>query len=297
MDRLLSQFLDSLLVERGLSPRTTASYRSDLTAFLAHLSPTELADLGGIDRRRLTAFLMDGRRAGLRPSTLARRLVALKMFFRFLVAEGHLSRNPAENLDAPRLWRTLPEVLSPADLDRLLRSPDPRHPRGLRDRALLELLYACGLRVSELTSLRPEDLHFDDGYIRVLGKGRKQRLVPVSTAAARLVTDYLDRVRPLFAAESTVAHREVFLSIRGKPLTRARIWQLVREHATAANLPPSLHPHLLRHSFAGHLLEGGAPLRAIQEMLGHADIATTQIYTHVDQQRLRQVHHAFHPRA
>ncbi len=296
MDESVRIFLDFMRIERGLSPRTIEAYQNDLKAFHDFLTPEERADLSGIQRRRLVAFLMNGRNEGLQPATLARRLVAIKMFFRFLDQEGILKNDLTDSMDSPALWRHLPEILSPQDVDLLLAAPDKKSDRGRRDRAMLELMYACGLRVTELVTLRMEDLHFDDGYLRVLGKGRKQRLIPVARRSAKWVKDYVDEVRPRLL-NTAVTPKEVFLSLNGLPLTRARLWQLIREYATLANLGGRPHPHTLRHSFASHLLSAGAPLRAIQEMLGHADIGTTQIYTHVDQQRLKQVHHAFHPRA
>jgi len=296
VDHLIQLFLDSLLIERGLSPRTGEAYANDLRAFAAFLRPEETRDLAALPRKRLTDFLLQGRKDGLKPATLARRLVSVKMLFRFLAQEGLLSSNPTDAMDSPSLWRHLPGILSPADVDKLLAAPDKKTPKGRRDRAIFDLLYACGLRVSELVNLKLEDLHFDQGYIRVFGKGRKQRLVPVAKATARTVTDYLNEVRPQLLQNGSTP-REVFLSVNGNILTRARIWQMIREYAVQAGLSAMPHPHSLRHSFASHLLSAGAPLRAIQEMLGHADITTTQIYTHVDQQRLREIHKTFHPRA
>ena len=296
MEPWIRLFLDSLLIERGLSPRTGEAYRNDLTAFVAFLTPEESRDLAQLSRKRLIDFLMQGRKEGLKPATLARRLVAIKMFFRFLAQEGLIAKDLTDSMDSPSLWRHLPEILSPEDVDRLLAAPDRKSPKGRRDRALFDLMYACGLRVSELVTLKLEDLHFDQGYIRVFGKGRKQRLVPVARTTARAVEEYVDSVRPVLLKNGETP-KEVFLSLNGRPLTRARIWQLIREYAVGAGLRTMPHPHSLRHSFASHLLSAGAPLRAIQEMLGHADISTTQIYTHVDQQRLRQIHQSFHPRA
>ncbi|MDF3130054.1 site-specific tyrosine recombinase XerD [Kiritimatiellaeota bacterium B1221] len=297
MQDAITLFIDSILIERGLSGETGQAYASDLKAFHDWLSPEERADLTRVDRRRFTSFLMQGRKEGLKPSTVARRLVAVKMFFRFLSAEGLIQTDLTECLDSPKLWRNLPEILSPEQVDRLLNAPDKKSPKGLRDRAMLELMYACGLRVSELVNLQLHQFHFDDGYIRIRGKGRKERLVPIAKASAKQVTIYVKNVRPGLIANDSDAGQIVFLSLNGKPLTRARIWQLIRELATEAGLPHGIHPHSLRHSFASHLLSAGAPLRTIQEMLGHADISTTQIYTHVDQQRLKQVHSSFHPRA
>ena len=297
MKTRIQLFLDSLLVERGLSPETARAYQSDLAAFRDYLTPAERTRPGTIDRKRLTGFLLDGRKQGLKPTTLARRLVAVKMFYRFLVDEGEIQSDPAAVLDSPRLWRHLPEIYSPEQIDRLLRAPDHKTVKGRRDGAMLDLMYACGLRVSELVTLRTDQLHFDEGYIRVMGKGRKERLVPVAASTAKTVRAWIDRDRPTLVRAPTESGAVVFLSVRGRPLTRARVWQIIRDLGVEAGLPGNLHPHTLRHSFAGHLLSAGAPLRAIQEMLGHADIATTQIYTHVDQQRLKQVHKSFHPRA
>jgi integrase/recombinase XerD len=297
MDTWLKLFLDSLLIERGLSPETGKAYASDLQAFLTWLGPENAASAGGLNRKVFTGFLLQGKSEGLKPATLARRLVSLKMFFRFLQQEGLIERNVVETLDSPHLWRHLPETLSPAEVDRLLRQPDVKTEKGLRDRAMLELMYACGLRVSEVVNLRMSQLHFADGYIRVIGKGSRERLVPIARESAKRVDDYLDRVRPVWSGEHTSTSGHVFLSVNGRQLTRARIWQLIRELAADAGLPSHVHPHTLRHSFASHLLSAGAPLRTIQEMLGHADISTTQIYTHVDAQRLRDVHQSFHPRA
>lgn len=296
MDELIRLFLDSMLIERGLSPRTGEAYANDLRAFADFLPPADRSDLSRISRTRLIDFLMAGRKQGLQPATLARRLVSIKMFFRFLNQEGLLQTDLTDSMDSPSLWRHLPEILSPQDVDRLLKAPSPKTDLGRRDRAILDMMYACGLRVSELVTLTLDNLHFEEGYIRVTGKGRKQRLVPVARATARQITAYLDTVRPVFQSLAP-AVPEVFLSVNGRPLTRARIWQMIRAYARELNLPGTPHPHSLRHSFASHLLSAGAPLRAIQEMLGHADISTTQIYTHVDPQRLRQVHQAFHPRA
>lgn len=297
MQDAIQLFLDAMLIERGLSPETGQAYANDLRAFQEWLSPAERTDLAAIDRRRFTAFLMQGRKDGLKPATVARRLVSIKMFFRFLHSEGLIQQDLSQCLDSPKLWRHLPEILSPAQVDALLGAPDKKTAKGQRDRALLELMYACGLRVSELVNLQLHQLHFDEGYIRIRGKGNKERLVPVAKFSAKIVQAYIDGVRPGLICNTSEAGQFLFLSLNGRPLTRARIWQLIRELATEAGLPHGVHPHSLRHSFASHLLSAGAPLRTIQEMLGHADISTTQIYTHVDQQRLKQVHSAFHPRA
>lgn len=297
MEALISLFIDSMLIERGLSPETGKAYEGDLNAFKEWLTPTEQQHLEQVERGRFTGFLMQGRKDGLKPATVARRLVALKMFFRFLSAEGKISSDLTACLDSPKIWRNLPEILSPEQVDRLLKAPDKKTDKGRRDQAMLELMYACGLRVSELVTLQKSQLHFDEGYLRVFGKGRKERLVPIAKSSAKCVQEYIDHVRPSLIHNESEAGQIIFLSVNGRPLTRARIWQLIREWGTDAGLPHGIHPHSLRHSFASHLLSAGAPLRTIQEMLGHADISTTQIYTHVDQQRLKHVHSTFHPRA
>ncbi|MGA0333462.1 MAG: site-specific tyrosine recombinase XerD [Kiritimatiellia bacterium] len=297
MQEYITLFIDSILIERGLSPETGRAYAGDLQAFYAWLTPEERKNLDQVNRGRFTAFLMQGRKDGLKPSTIARRLVALKMFFRFLSTEGLIGTDLTECLDSPKLWRNLPEILSPEQVDRLLKAPDKKSVIGRRDRAMLELMYACGLRVSELVNLQLSQLHFPEGYLRIRGKGRKERLVPVAKSSAKLVQAYIESDRPTLIHNERDAGQTVFLSVNGKALTRARLWQLIRQLALEAGLPHGVHPHSLRHSFASHLLSAGAPLRTIQEMLGHADISTTQIYTHVDQQRLKQVHRSFHPRA
>lgn len=297
MQDAIQLFLDAMLIERGLSPETGQAYASDLKAFQAWLTPAERADLASVDRRRFTQFLMAGRKEGLKPATVARRLVSIKMFFRFLQVEGLVQQDLTQCLDSPKLWRHLPEILSPAQVDALLKAPDKKTAKGRRDRAILELMYACGLRVSELVNLQLHQLHFAEGYIRIRGKGNKERLVPIARFSAKTVQSYIDEVRSGLIVNDSEAGQVVFLSLNGRPLTRARIWQLIRELATTAGLPHGVHPHSLRHSFASHLLSAGAPLRTIQEMLGHADISTTQIYTHVDQQRLKEVHQLYHPRA
>jgi integrase/recombinase XerD len=236
---------------------------------------------------------------GLGVNSISRRLVAIKVFFGYLRQEGMLARNVTSAMDSPRLWKVLPGVLSLKEVERLLELPGAPAARdgryALRDRALLELMYATGLRVSEAAGLGLDDLHFDVGYLSCTGKGNKSRVVPFGSQAREHVTRYLREARPLFTADK--AERHVFLTYRGGAFTRNGVWKLVRARAAAAGIRKTVSPHTLRHSFASHLLANGAPLRVIQEMLGHADIATTQIYTHVDEGRLKSVHARFHPRA
>ncbi len=293
---LLDQFMDHLVLERGLSENTRLAYGRDLREFLAFLSRRGRAGIQEVERRDILDFLMEGKQKGLAAASLARRLVAIKVFFRHLSREGLLATNAADAMDSPRLWKILPATLSVAEVDRLLAAPDPGTVRGLRDRAILETFYATGLRVSELAALTLESLHFDSEYIRCVGKGDKERVVPIGGRAIAAVQAWLERGRPAYAARAG-ASRAVFLSRLGRALSRVTLWRHIRAYARKAGIRKEISPHMLRHSFASHLLANGASLRIIQEMLGHADIATTQIYTHVDQGRLQAVHHQYHPRA
>ena len=293
---LLDQFMDHLVLERGLSENTRLAYGHDLSEFLAYAVRKGRGGIQEIQRRDIVDFLMEGKAKGLAATSLARRLVAVKVFFRHLEREGLLAVNVAEVLDSPRLWKVLPPTLSPAEVDRLLAAPDPATTKGLRDRAVLETFYATGLRVSELAALSLDSLHFDAEFIRCVGKGDKERVVPIGNRAMSAVTAWLERGRPLYARRAAEGERAVFLSRLGRPLARCTLWGQIKEIARTAGIRKSISPHMLRHSFASHLLANGASLRTIQEMLGHADISTTQIYTHVDSTRLRQQHHQFHPR-
>jgi integrase/recombinase XerD len=292
---LVEQFLDFVSLERGLSPRTRDAYGADLSRFCIHLEKSGVGSLNDVTRKHVLSFLMSEKERGISTNTISRRLVAIKVFFRYLQQEGLLADNVTEVMDSPRLWKVLPGVLSSREVERLLAAPVGKHPRALRDRAMLELMYASGLRVSEVTGLRVDDVHFDGGYLRCTGKGKKVRVVPFGESARRHLERYLEAGRPEFVKPDT--GDELFLSVRGKGLSRKTVWALIRHYAGRALIDKPISPHTLRHSFASHLLANGAPLRVIQEMLGHADIATTQVYTHVDQGRLQSVHARFHPRA
>lgn len=292
---LVNQFLDYLTLERGLSDNTRQAYAYDLKQFAAFLDKQDVKSLNDLKRKDIVAFLMAEKKRGLAGTSLARELVAVKVFFRYLLQENMLSADVTETMDSPKLWKSLPTSLTMKEMDRLLETPDTSKPLGIRDRALLETFYGTGMRVSELADLTLEDLHFDSGYIRCMGKGRKERVIPIGKTAQRAVTEYLERIRPLLLKEGTC--RQVFLTRRGKPFSRSGLLKLVKTSAHKAGLSKNVHPHTLRHSFATHLLAHEAPLRVIQEMLGHADIGTTQIYTHVDSSRLKTIHHKFHPRA
>jgi integrase/recombinase XerD len=292
--RVEADYLDHLRVERALSPGTLEAYGRDLARLTAYAERAgrNILDLQQSD---LSEFIASLRDEGLGARSVARAVHALHGFFRFAVREGLIAGDPMENLRAPRAFAALPRHLTATQVDALLAAPDVKTPLGLRDRAILEVLYATGLRVSELIGLRSGDVDFDVGILTTIGKGRKERLVPVGEEARRWIVRYQDEVRPrLFRG---LAPHELFLSERGRRLTRMGLWGVVRRHAVTAGVEKTLTPHVLRHSFATHLLERGADLRALQAMLGHADISTTQIYTHVTRERLRKVYDQFHPRA
>ena len=292
-DPLLDRFLEHLVVERGLAQNTLDAYRRDLTRYAAYLRGRKQA-VTALDRTVIPRYLLALREAGLNPRSVARHLSAIRQFHRFLVREGIVTEDPTAHLESPRPWRRLPGVLSRAEVERLL-APRPLHsPQAFRDRAMLEVLYASGLRVSELVGLRLSDLDFNVGVVRVLGKGNKERLVPLGDAAIESLRAYLTQARPLLERRRAVPH--LFLGRHGRGLTRQMFWILLRRYVRAAGITKRVTPHTLRHSFATHLLEGGADLRVVQLMLGHADIGTTQIYTHVSRARLKAIHAKYHPR-
>lgn len=290
----IQAYLSYIQVERGLAPNTLAAYRSDLEKFSRFCRQRRLAPARA-ERQQVVDFLGTLYQQGLDSRSVARALVTLRNYFRFLRQEGKLRREPTEHIEAPRTWKRLPKFLGLDEVERLLAAPEGRAPRGLRDRAMLEVLYATGLRVSELVNLRVADVQLDAGYLRCLGKGSKERVVPLGKKALTSLEAYLRNARPHLARRRPSSH--LFLSQRGQAMTRQNFWRLLRHHARQAGLRTRLTPHVLRHSFATHLLERGADLRSVQLLLGHADISTTQIYTHVAQERLRQTYRAHHPRA
>jgi len=292
--RALAAWLDHLRVERGLAANTLAAYERDLAALSAFAEEhgRSLLELRQAD---LAEFVGSLRERGLGARSQARHLFAVRGFYRFALREGLAERDPTENLRPPKAFRALPRCLTPAQVEALLAAPDVTEPVGLRDRAILEVMYATGLRASELTSLTVEGVDMDLGVVRVLGKGRKERLVPLGREARRWVRRYASEAREAFAGGRPSPL--LFLSRRGGRLSPMGLWGLVRRHAVTAGVEGVLTPHVLRHSFASHLLEHGADLRALQAMLGHADISTTQIYTHVTRERLRRLYDQFHPRA
>lgn len=285
LNALLDIFLDHLRLERALQPNTIAAYYDDLRRFLDYLEKQGLSSLNQLQRRHISDFLFAEKERGVSVATVSRRLVAIRVFLRHLFEEGIIASNVAESMDSPRLEKILPSVLTVREVDRLLATPDPEKPLGLRDRAILETFYATGLRVSELATLKLSDVRLEEGYLRCVGKGGKERVVPVGSRAREYLELYLETVRPRLIRGGVAP--EVFLTRRGKPFSRKGLWKLIKNYAHRAGIIKPFSPHTLRHSFASHLLTNGAPLRVIQEMLGHADISTTQIYTHVDRGRLQ----------
>lgn len=289
----LDAFVEYSAGECHLSENTVTAYRHDLGRFMAWLDGRSVVDLTIRELADYAAWLHAQK---LGPASIGRHLVSLKVFFRYLQLEGVLEDNLAELLGSQKLWQRVPKVLSPRQIDALLASPTKRDTCWRRDRALLELLYATGCRASEISNLTLPDFHADDGYCTCHGKGDKQRIVMLGTRAVAAVADYFEHERPELAARSGGSPPWVLLSYRGRRLRRERIWELLKRYAQRVGVPEDVSPHTLRHSFATHLLAGGADLRQVQEMLGHASIATTQLYTHVDASRLKAVHRKFHPR-
>lgn len=291
----LEQFRDYLALEAGASRHTVENYLRDVERLARYSGGQGLASPAAVTAAHLREFVYTLKDLGLAPATIRRQVSALRTYFRFLVGEGHVARDPTERLESPRQWRTLPTVLTLAEVERLLAAPNTDEPLGIRDQALLELGYATGMRVSELVSVGLQDIRFEEGLARVLGKGSKERLVPVGRRALGAVALYAREIRPLF--DKGRGRGMLFLNARGAPLSRVGAWGIIRAHARRAGITKRVTPHTLRHTFATHLLERGADLRAVQEMLGHADLATTQLYTHLDREHLRSVHRRFHPRA
>jgi integrase/recombinase XerD len=290
----LDQFDAFLTLEQGTSPRTIEAYRRDVERLLEYATMKGSLSPVDVTAKLLREFVYHLKDMGLAPSSIRRNLSAIRTYFRFLLSEGVVARDPSERIETPKRWRTLPEVLTIDEVSQLLAAPTIDDPLVFRDRAMLELAYGAGLRVSEWISIGVRDVLFEDKLVRVFGKGSKERLVPIGRTAIGAVATYIRELRPTL--ERGGGKGVLFLNARGTPMTRMGAWKILRRYVERANILKHVSPHTLRHSFATHLLEGGADLRAVQEMLGHADISTTQIYTHVDREYLRQVHRQFHPR-
>ena len=286
-------FLDYLAVEKGLAKNSLSSYAIDLRHF-GHWLNDQAIDVDRVERIDIVKYFQSLRASGISARSVARALAAIRGMFRFLVAERHLTRDPTENLENPKLWSTLPKAILPSEVETLLAAPDRSTPDGLRDAAMLELLYATGLRVSELIKVRMDEVVMDAGFLRTIGKGSKERIVPFGDTAKEAIVKYVESGRPDFDKH---ADPHLFLSRRGRPMTRQSFWMKIVRYAREAGIKTHISPHVLRHSFATHLLENGADLRSVQMMLGHADISTTQIYTHVSRARLQRMYEQYHPRA
>ncbi|MCE5242962.1 MAG: site-specific tyrosine recombinase XerD [Syntrophobacteraceae bacterium] len=295
MDEWVDAFMSYLSVERGLSANTLSAYGGDLREFLRYLESQKIVRWEEVSRDHLLGYL-EAIGGGLSARSRARRLAAIRSFFKYLERTGKLGGNPASGVRFPKLGAPLPKVLPQSEVESLLSMPDTSRPLGLRDKAMLELLYATGLRITELAELQLRQVHLDAGYVVVRGKGDKERLVPMGEWASDALKDYLEKGRTLFAARGAGPGPEVFLNRAGKGLSRQGLWKIIKNYAKRAGIPRNLTPHMLRHSFATHLLENGVDLRLLQTMLGHADVSTTQIYTHVARTRLKEIHAKYHPR-
>ena len=295
MKALIAEFINYLSVERGLAKNTLMAYGRDLEAYAADLEKKYgLKNPEGIKREQITSYMQSQKKAGLSPTSISRSLAAIRMFHRFLVRENFSKEDPVDLVDTPKTWKRVPDVLSQAEIDAMIKAAEGRDGQSVRDKAVLELFYASGLRVSELVDLRVDSVNFDMGFVRCVGKGSKERLIPVGKSAMEALAKYLKGARgKVLKGRQTDS---LFISRLGKKISRQSIWKVIKFYAHKAGIKKTIKPHTLRHTFATHLLEHGADLRSVQEMLGHSDISTTQIYTHVDRDRLRTIHKKFHPR-
>ena len=294
MQVLLDEFIIYLNVERGLSPHTLDAYKSDIARFIKFLNARGVKSLDDATRDIIGAYLMAEKSRGISSTSLSRNLAAIKVFFRFLASNRFVRADITDVIESPNIWKHLPEVLSIDEVEQLLNSPRPTTHYGRRDRALIELMYATGVRVSEAAGLKVGDVNLEVGYIRCMGKGYKERIVPLGRVARKALDSYLKLTRPHFLRLRT--SETLLLTRHGKPFTRQGLWKIIKSYAKRAKIRKRITPHTLRQSFATHLLSGGADLRIVQEMLGHEDISTTQTYTHVDKDRLKSIHKKFHPR-
>jgi integrase/recombinase XerD len=295
MELFLKEYLSSLKLERNLSENTISSYRNDINNLNSFLSSVKIDDPDKITSKYINSFFASLSDLGLSSTSTARYNSSLKGYFKYLFLNGYIRINPMDKIASPKIRKNLPLVLNVNEMQKILDKPDTTNKLGIRDKAILEMFYACGLRVSELLSIKLSDLFFDQEMIRVFGKGSKERLVPIGSSAINWANEYLKTSRPLLMKKMKSGNY-LFLNSRGERLSRMSAWKIVYRYVNEAGIKKKVHPHTFRHSFATHLLEGGADLRAVQEMLGHADISTTQIYTHIDREYLKQVHKEFHPR-
>lgn len=294
MKELIDAFLNYLSVERGLSNNTIISYREDLNSYSGFMVNHRVDALSKIAKNDIINFMLNQKDKGISANSIARRLAAIRMFHRFLTRERILKNDPTVLIDSPKLWKKIPDTLSLNEVDALIAQPDIRSKQGIRDKAILETLYASGMRVSEAVNLKIDNVNLDIGFLRCIGKGNKERVIPLGKKAITSIKRYLEVSRPHLLNKKQSEF--IFLSRLGKKISRQSLWKMIKKYAKAARIKKSIKPHTLRHSFATHLLERGADLRSVQEMLGHSDISTTQIYTHINKDRLKTIHRMFHPR-
>ncbi|MCX5700900.1 MAG: site-specific tyrosine recombinase XerD [Candidatus Omnitrophica bacterium] len=294
MKELIDTFLSYLSVERGLSNNTITSYREDLRTYLNFIEKSNIDALSKISKNNITSFMLAQKDRGIGASSIARRLAAIRMFHRFLARERIIKNDPSILIDTPKLWKRVPETLTLNEIELLIAQPDVRKTQGIRDRAILETLYATGMRVSEAVNLKTDFVNLDIGFLRCIGKGNKERVIPLGKKAIASINRYIELSRPKLLKNKESEF--LFLSRFGKKISRQSLWKMIKKCAKEARIKKSIKPHIMRHSFATHLLEHGADLRSVQEMLGHANISTTQIYTHINKDRLKSIHKQFHPR-
>lgn len=294
MQEIIEEFLSYLSVERGVANNTLSSYRRDLAKFSEFLKAQKSKSVQDISRQTITSFMFKERDRGLSSNSVSRELACLKSFFKFLIKENKIKEDPANIIESPKLWKKLPFALNIEEVEAILAAPNLRNPMGMRDKACLELMYATGMRVSEIVYLKMDDVNMEVGFVKCFGKGSKERIVPFGRKAKESVARYLDKARPVFLKKKV--SNFLFLTRLGKSMSRQTFWKIIKRYAKEAGVKKKITPHTLRHSFATHILERGADLRVVQELLGHSDISTTQIYTHISKDRLKSIHQKFHPR-
>jgi len=294
MKELINSFLDYLSVERALAKNTILAYRQDLNIYLDFMIKRQIQALSKIDKNDIVEFMFSQKDSGVSPTSISRRLAAIRMFHRFLSRERILKTDPSILIDSPKLWKKVPDTLSLNEVEALISQPEVRNHQGARDKAILETLYATGMRVSESCDLKTNNVNLDIGFLRCIGKGNKERIIPLGKKAIHSIKRYLEFSRPHFLKNKS--SEQLFISRSGAKLSRQSVWKLIKRYAKEAKIKKSIKVHTLRHSFATHLLERGADLLSVQEMLGHSNISTTQIYTHIDKERLKSIHKMFHPR-
>ena len=294
MDDLIEQYLDFLIIEKGLSHNSIESYSTDLAGYGDFLEENQIFDMAEADTTVILAWLIHLAKRGLSSKSRARHLITIRGFYKYLISERYLSINPVKEVDIPKIGQALPKIMSIAEIESLLAIQDSNTAKGLRNLAMMEIMYGAGLRVTELIFLKLQDINLDAGILRVMGKGSKERIVPIGSKAKTITREWIDTGRPLVL--KNIPSQYLFVARAGKPMTRQAFWKIIKKNALLAGISKNVTPHTLRHSFATHLLEGGADLRSVQTMLGHSDISTTQIYTHISREYLIKMHQKFHPR-